>query len=631
MLTTKQKVRNFLSYANNWISIFGAITTSVTGVFLVMFFSLEILGMLPHFNVYVYLVIYTLLPTFFGVGLFLIPVGMIIRRIRKKNDPNDIDSSTPFFPTIDLNNPRTRRTVIIVGLLTAANILIVGMISVEAIEFTETVQFCGAVCHKPMEPEYVAHQFSPHSKVRCSACHVGPGAASFVKAKINGMRQLLSMVNSSYAKPIPTPVHGLRAAKFTCEACHSRSKDYNDRFIEHKLYDTDQNNTRRTVQLVMKLGKKASNAPSGRGVHWHIDNPVWYKAADHRRQVIPWVRAKIDGKIIEYQATDSPKIPASSGKDPHNGKGEEIREMDCIDCHNRPTHIFAPPNTVLDQMFAAGQLPQTLPYLKREALRVLDTAYDNHDQAKKSIQSLDSFYQKQYPALHKERQKEIKHIVESLFQVYKRTQFPYMKVTWKAYPDHIGHSNFAGCFRCHDGKHKSSTGRVIRSDCNLCHDLVSHGDKAKIYPPKHQVECSRCHTISADPVAKHRDIRPTRQQCLSCHKAQEKTFLAAQKQDPKLKWSHECTTCHSVHNTLTLTKPQSNCATCHGSLLQENKQHAVHLQKGLACQTCHTPHAWKVIKINAETSCSSCHVKKEELKNLGAFRHDAANKIPSSR
>lgn len=635
MSKLKQRVHSFLWYANNWISIFGAIATTVSGVFLLLFFALEILGLLPHFSVYLSLVIYTLLPAFFGMGLFLIPVGMLIKRLRKKREESEdlkvFEQPTPFFPTIDLNNPQTRRTAVVVGLLTLANIVIVGIVSVEAIEFTETVQFCGAVCHKPMEPEYVTHQFSPHSKVRCAACHVGPGAASFIKAKVNGMRQLLMMVNGSYARPIATPVHGLRAAKYTCETCHGRSKEYNDRFIEHKLYNTDEQNTERTIQLVMKLGKQSSKASRGRGVHWHIENPVWYKAADTRRQVIPWVRAKIDGKVFEYRSTEpTPKVVETHKNDAHAPK-EEVRQMDCIDCHNRPTHIFMPPNTILDQMMAAGHIPQKLPYIKREALRLLETTYTNNDQAKQSMTGLDTFYQKNYPEVHKQHKDDIKKITDMLYKVYQRTQFPHMKVTWKSYPNHIGHSNFAGCFRCHDGKHKSSEGRVIRADCNLCHDLVNYGEKAKMYPPKHQVECSKCHTISADPEARHRDIRPTRQQCLSCHDKQEKTFLAAKQQDASLKWSHECTTCHNVHNTLTLTKPQSNCSSCHETLLTKNKQHAVHLQKGLACQTCHTPHAWKVIQINEEKSCHSCHVKKEELKNLRVFRHDKKSPTPLHR
>jgi hypothetical protein len=46
-----------------------------------------------------------------------------------------------------------------------------------------------------------------------------------------------------------------------------------------------------------------------------------------------------------------------------------------------------------------------------------------------------------------------------------------MKVTWGTYQSMTGHTDVAGCFRCHDESHKASDGRVIRQDCALCHKI----------------------------------------------------------------------------------------------------------------------------------------------------------------
>ena len=62
--------------------------------------------------------------------------------------------------------------------------------------------------------------------------------------------------------------------------------------------------------------------------------------------------------------------------------------------------------------------------------------------------------------------------------MWNRNVFPEMKVTWGTYPNDLGHTEFAGCFRCHDGSHSTKDGRSITQDCNACHNLLAVDEKS---------------------------------------------------------------------------------------------------------------------------------------------------------
>lgn len=246
------------------------------------------------------------------------------------------------------------------------------------------------------------------------------------------------------------------------------------------------------------------------GIHWHmnIKNDIDYIAADEKREIIPWVRATDPtGKVTEYMSTENPLTPEQMAK-------AKVRRMDCVDCHNRPSHIFNPPNRALDRAFWTNQLDPSLPYLKREAIRLLIQEYADEEEAKRAILAgLSAFYQENYPQLAKEKGISIQQATQGILQIYKTNFFPYMRVDWRTHPDHLGHLNSDGCFRCHDGQHKSKEGKVITKDCNACHTILGQGtpeEVAKIPPAAqpfiHPVDmgmdvteekCSVCHTGSS--------------------------------------------------------------------------------------------------------------------------------------
>jgi hypothetical protein len=239
------------------------------------------------------------------------------------------------FPILDLNRSRLRDSVRAVLVLSAINVVVISIVSYQGVVYTESPEFCGQVCHTVMEPEFTAYQNSPHSNVACVACHIGPGAKWFAKAKISGMRQVIGVALDTYTRPIETPVHGLRPAKDTCGHCHSPDDYIGDRLRVVSTHQEDEENTPIYSVLSMHVG---GGNDGGKGIHsWHVsdDKTTTYLATDAERQEIPVVCVTDSkGEVTEYRADGvevSEELLASG----------EWRTMDCIDCHNRPSHILS--------------------------------------------------------------------------------------------------------------------------------------------------------------------------------------------------------------------------------------------------------------------------------------------------
>jgi hypothetical protein len=260
----------------------------------------------------------------------------------------------------------------------------------------------------------------------------------------------------------------------------------------------------------------------------NIANEVTYAWSDEHRQVVPWVRLKdSSGNIEEYYSTDVQLT------------GEQVqalpsRQMDCVDCHNRPAHIFNSPDTSVDRSFLANKLDPSLPYLKRRAVEILSKRYGSTDEAAGAItEGIGDYYRDQYPEVLEKKKDSIKAAVTEIERIYRENFFPGMKVDWQTHPDNIGHYYSQGCFRCHDGKHVSKTGKVIRSECNICHDTLDQTEggvtvdvrgKSFEHPgffgniTNHK--CSDCHTGGRG-IATSFKHPPTvdiaGQECADCH------------------------------------------------------------------------------------------------------------------
>ncbi|WP_304130340.1 NapC/NirT family cytochrome c [Ignavibacterium album] len=454
----------FPHYVYNPITLSGAALSSLSFGLIVFLFIIDIFS--PSEKPYMGIITYIVLPIFLIAGLLLIAYGIIRERRREKK--GIFRAGT--FPVIDLNDPKKRA---LIGVFSAGTILLLifsAFGSFKAYEYTETDAFCGTICHKVMEPEYTAYLNSPHSRVGCVQCHIGSGTSWYVKSKLSGAYQVYSVLFNKYNRPIQTPVKELRPAEGTCEQCHSPSHFFSEKKVDHTYYLSDESNTKSTLTMLVKIGGGNSEFGTKGGIHWHmnISNRVEYIHTDERRLVIPWVKLiTSDGREIIYRNKEE-------NFDEKNFNPENYRKMDCIDCHNRPSHIYHQPDKMANLYMSQRRIDEKLPYIKSLIVLALEGNYTTREIGLDSIRILiDEFYKINYPEIYNSKKEEIQQAIENTKQIYRRNYFPYMRADWKRFPDNISHVYTPGCFRCHDGKHISDDGKVISNDCNSCHIIIS--------------------------------------------------------------------------------------------------------------------------------------------------------------
>lgn len=448
------------SVVRNPLTIAGAVLTTVSAILFLTVMLADLFG-LHEKNPYLGIVFFIVLPSLFIAGLALIPVGVWRERRRAQRG---LPPSMQVWPKLDFSRPWVRNVSFAVLVLTPANLLIVGMASYKGVEYMDSPQFCGQVCHEVMEPEYVAYQGGAHARVACVDCHIGPGAGWFVRSKLSGARQVVAVLLNSHERPIPTPVHDLRPSRDTCEQCHWPAKFHGDKVELFKEYAEDEANTASLTTVQLHIGGTDAGGVA-RGIHWHVaeGNQIEYIAAGDDRQAIPYVRHTApDGTVTEFFAAGVTAQPAG-----------ESRRMDCVDCHNRPSHTFArSAERAINQALAAGAAPTDLPFIKREAVKLLEASYPSQADGLTQIRAqLAAFYRESYPELWTSRRQDVDKAATAVAELYRRNVFPSMNVSWGQHPDNRGHMEFPGCFRCHDDGHASKDGRKIRQDCDLCHDV----------------------------------------------------------------------------------------------------------------------------------------------------------------
>ncbi|MDI6767034.1 MAG: NapC/NirT family cytochrome c [Bacteroidota bacterium] len=463
----KEKKRIFPSSFYNPISIFGAGLAIVSFATIIFLTFIELIQ--SKSPAYIGIISYIIVPIFLIFGLMLIPFGYMREKKRKKRG---MPASRMSF-ILDLNDVEHRRAFTLFGTATIILLLFTAYGSYRTFEWTESVEFCGTTCHSVMEPEHTAYQNSPHARVKCVECHVGSGAGWYVRSKLSGAYQVYSVIANAYSKPIPTPIHNLRPAQGTCEQCHWPSHFSGEKKYVNAYFKSDEANTRWTLGLLMKIGSGTSGRVPTSGIHWSmsIANEITYVATDNQRQVVPWVKSrnKKTGEEVEYISTDT-QLSSDELKILEN------RTMDCIDCHNRPSHIYRPPVRIVDQSLASNNIDTELPNVRTASIQAIMKPYQTTTAAMDSIPiMMDKFYREQYPVIYDQKKVLIAQAAEELKIQFQKNIFPSMKVNWKAYPNNIGHMTNQGCFRCHDGKHVSSTGKVISKDCNICHTILYQG------------------------------------------------------------------------------------------------------------------------------------------------------------
>ncbi len=478
------------SLLQNWFSLTGLVIV-IGGLF--SFFLLFMLDAVAHYsNPYISILTWMVTPAFLIFGFILTVFGVLHTRHKRVKSDSMISAVQ-----IDLSRQRDRRILVIFVISSMVFIMLSAVGSYNAFQVTESVQFCGETCHTVMKPELTTHDHGPHARVACVACHVGPGASWFVRSKISGSYQVYAVTFNKYPRPIPTPIKNLRPARETCEQCHWPKAFVGNLDRTFNYFEDDVSNTPYSIRLLLKVGAGndpvAAGSPSSGGIHWHIlsGNTVEYIATDAGRQNIPWVRlTDAQGVVTVFRASGFTNDLSQY----------QIRKMDCMDCHNRPTHRYVPPDFAVNQALAQRQIDPALPWIKTNCVYLLTRPYKSDEEAREGIATGLS---ERYP-----NDARIRPAIAVVQQIYADNFFPEMNADWSKYPDDIGHMIWPGCFRCHDGNHTTTDKRrTIKADnCNSCHTILAQGsgpDLLKMTPGGQQfthvggdydLSCSDCHT-----------------------------------------------------------------------------------------------------------------------------------------
>lgn len=439
---------------SNWLSLFGACLVTTAAICWMLALPSQVRGHVT--NPYIGILLFVGLPIIFLSGLCLIPIGVYLSRRRIAID----------------RNTSIRRLALFLGVTTFFNIIIGSQLTYRAVEHMESVQFCGATCHV-MKPQFSAYQNRMHSRVLCVECHVAPGASGWLESKLSGTRQLMAVALGNYPRPIQSAMESNRlvASSETCEHCHQPEKAGAVKLRVIPNYKDDEQNT--PSYTVLSLTSGTADALSGiHGAHFGPNVRIRYAVADSKRQTIPWVERKdiSAGTVKTYLAADTkPELIAELPK----------YDMQCVDCHNRPAHTFELAERAINRAIASGAIPPSLPFIKKQGLQLLNQQYRSNEEAtQKIVSGVKQYYQSEHPSLPPERTAEIERAAKALSMIYAQNVFPDLRVTWGTYPNNLGHTDFPGCFRCHDESHTAADGKAITQDCSTCHQMLAVDEAA---------------------------------------------------------------------------------------------------------------------------------------------------------
>ncbi|MEI6049896.1 MAG: NapC/NirT family cytochrome c [Bacteroidota bacterium] len=454
--------------SKNWLTIIGSIIAIINLLLILLLFIISTIFNKGNTNLGLF--IYIILPGFLIFGLLLIPTGMFIER---KRHSGSMVHEAARLPKIDLNDPRHMNAFIIFTVTTIIILFLSTLGSFKAFHITESVEFCGTLCHQVMEPEYTAYQNSPHANVSCVECHVGSGASWYVKSKLSGLHQVYAVITKTFPTPIETPLHDLRPARETCEKCHWPEKFYARTLWTNKYFLADSLNTEWDIMLQMKTGPEYSGFGLREGIHRHI-NPavnIEYISDNDKRENITYVKYtnKSTGEVTVYRNESNPISDSLLS-------ASTTRTMDCIDCHNRPSHNYNSPTVYFDKAMLTGAISKDIPFFKKITMGILMDTFSDKDTALLKIKdSITDFYKSDYSDYYTNNKDIIDSSIVAVQKEFSQNTFPKMKVAYDHYPEHIGHLESDGCFRCHNDAFKAENGRIITRDCNLCHSIVGQG------------------------------------------------------------------------------------------------------------------------------------------------------------
>lgn len=482
------------SYLRNWLSLAGLVIVvgSLFAFILLIAFDLTTGGQNPYVGILSYLVA----PAFFFAGNALVFLGWFWgwRRRRAQLPPL----------RFDLGKLRDRRIFFVFVGGALAFMLVSAVGSYQTYTYTSSNEFCGVLCHSVMEPQFEAYPHSAHAKLSCVDCHVGTGAKGAFKAKWHGLYKVYSLAFDKFPQPLKADPHYLPPVEESCLKCHENDESLSDIAKTFHHYLSDKENTPFSVALRLKLGPDETAAAKTRGIHWHArsDTQIDFKTAAANPDVVAWIQVTHpDGQTTEYHY--SPKEDALPEDIPDLSQLSPAQRMDCLDCHSRPAHDFAKPNDLAEKAMRAGHLDLTLPEIKYAVAVAMSAEAADQDEGLAAIaESLQKSLRRADPS-------QTASAIQTVQALYKGSIFPQMKADWRSFPNHIGHKDTLGCFRCHSDQHATFDGSktLSASNCNTCHDVISQGEPGSMQfaaAPDTEFEhpdgaylgftCADCHT-----------------------------------------------------------------------------------------------------------------------------------------
>jgi len=416
-------------------------------------------------NTYLAGIIYLLLAPAFVLGLCLVLAGLLFFRGKEEvrlftlGYLRDAISDPRRFP-------RLRRVLFGAVFIFGLALFVSAVLAHQGMRYLDSTEFCARFCHQVMEPAASSHASSPHSRIPCVNCHLGSGSSWLERSKLSGLRQFWAVATDSYSRPITTPLRHLRPTRATCQSCHRPEMFHGDKLEILRHFRADRNNTMETTAILLHVGSSGEGGDRPQGIHWHVapENRLTYRATPDRRQIVEITWRRADGTQITFYNRST-------------SEAENLQSftMDCIDCHNRPTHQFESAQQAIDRRMATGLIPRELPFVKKLGLELLEKDYKDRDNANVAIATgLRQFYANEanggpYDAALVTR------AIRGLQEAWSANIFPRMNVTWNSTIDHLGHGRDfdRGCARCHDGRHTTDDGTAISSDCDSCHLVLA--------------------------------------------------------------------------------------------------------------------------------------------------------------
>jgi hypothetical protein len=359
------------------------------------------------------------------------------------------------------------------GLIGAATLFVLGGLAlallaaggIVAWEFSNSNQFCATMCHSVHPEETRAHGTAAHARVNCVECHMGRLSTLHMMAlKPTHAKELWGMI-VGYERPLTSST--LRPSRDHCEGCHWPSAEHHDSIAIKKRYDTDAKSSETTYRLVLHTGMGTIRDATAKGIHWHIENEVQFIATDPQRRNIPWVQVKgADGKLVTYVDAEAKLSDAELKK-------FEPRRMECYDCHNAVGHPLRNPADLVDEAIADGRIDRSLPNAKKRAVALIEQATKLVGPHKEMGPKVEKLIAESAPKgeMKPEMQEKEKKFQAVMKQILVDSTFSHEGLSWASFPNHAGHKDTPGCFRCHDGKHVNEKGEAIRLQCTLCHNL----------------------------------------------------------------------------------------------------------------------------------------------------------------